>query len=116
MQRYIAIVVVLLCGLVHAFAQAHRSTPRSRSPHTTVKCSKRGTAIFAQAFSGPGYKAISIQSVACNGIATYTYPITFTYTPSAAGALATIATAVSTTAVTVTGTGSSGFLELEALQ
>ena len=116
MKRYIAIAVVLLCGLVHAFAQAHRSTPWSRSPHTTVKCSKRGTAIFAQAFSGPGYKAIFIQSVACNGTARYTYPIAFTYTPSADGALSAIASTISITAVTVTGTGSSGFLKLEALQ
>jgi hypothetical protein len=74
-----------------------------------VNCSISGTAIFAQTFSGPDYKAISIQSVACNGTATYTYPVAFTYTPSAAGALSTIATTVSTTAVTVTGTGSSGF-------
>ena len=115
MKRYIAIVALLLCGLVHAFAQAQRSAPWSGSPHTTVKCSTSGKAIFAQAFR-PGYKAIYIQSVACNGTASYTYPVAFTYTPSAAGNLSTIATTVSTTAVTVTGTGASGFLELEALQ
>jgi hypothetical protein len=116
MKRYIAIVLVLLCGLVHAFAQAHRSTPWSRSPHTTVNCSISGTAIFAQAFSVPDYSAISIQSVACHGTASYTYPVAFTYTPSASGALSAIAPTISTTAVTVTGTGSSGFLTLEALQ
>ena len=108
MKRYIAIVAVLLCGLVHAFAQANPSTPRAGSPHTTAKCSKRGKAIFAQAFR-PGYKAIYIQSVACNGTASYTYPVAFTYTPSAAGNLSTIATTVSTTAVTVTGTGPPAF-------
>ena len=116
MKRYIAIVVVLLCELVHAFAQANPSTPWSVANPTTVSCSTSGTAIFAQRFSGPDYKSISIQSVACKGTARYTYPIAFTYTPSADGTLSAIATTISTTAVTVTGTGSSGFLKLEALQ
>jgi hypothetical protein len=116
MKRYLAIVALLLCGLVHAFAQAHPSTPWLRSPYTTVKCSKRGTAIFAQLFAGPNYKAIFIHSVSCSGTASYTYPIAFTYTPSADGAKSAFATTISTTAVTITGDGTSGFLKLEALQ
>lgn len=86
------------------------------SAQTTVSCSTSGTAVFAQPFSGPDYSSISIQSVACNGTASYTYPNAFTYTPSASGAKSAFATTISTTAVTVTGDGTSGFLKLEALQ
>jgi hypothetical protein len=92
------------------------SSGLTAAPQTTVSCSTSGTAVFAQPFSGPSYSSISIQSVACNGTASYTYPNAFTYTPSAGGALSAIASSISTTAVTVTGTGSSGFLKLEALQ
>jgi hypothetical protein len=88
----------------------------SGSNQTTVNCSSSGTAVFAQPFSGPGYSSISIQSVACSGTASYTYPNAFTYTPSAGGAKSAFATTISTTAVTVTGDGTSGFLKLEALQ
>jgi hypothetical protein len=86
------------------------------SAQVPVSCSGGGTAIFAQPFSGPNYKAISIQSIACSGTASYTYPNSFTYTPSAGGAKSAFATTISTTAVTVTGDGTSGFLKLEALQ
>ena len=88
----------------------------SGSAQTTLNCSSSGTAVFAQPFSGPGYSSISIQSVACSGTASYTYPTVFTYTPSASGAKSAFATSISTTAVTVTGDGTSGFLKLEALQ
>lgn len=88
----------------------------SGSAQTTASCSTSGTAVFAQPFSGPGYSSISIQSVACHGTASYTYPNAFTYTPSAGGAKSAFATTISTTAVTVTGDGTSGFLKLEALQ
>jgi hypothetical protein len=88
----------------------------SGSAQTPVACSTSGTAFFAQPFSGPGYSSISIQSVACSGTASYTYPSAFTYTPSASGAKSAFATTISTTAVTVTGDGTSGFLKLEALQ
>lgn len=86
------------------------------SAQTPVTCSTSGTAIFGQPFSGPDYSAISVQSIACNGTASYTYPRAFTYTPSAGGAKSAFATTISTTAVTVTGDGTSGFLKLEALQ
>lgn len=92
------------------------SSGLSSAPQTPVACSASGTAIFAQPFSGPGYSAISIQSIACNGTASYTYPNAFTYAPSAGGAKSAFATTISTTAVTVTGDGTSGFLKLEALQ
>lgn len=88
----------------------------SGSAQTPVSCSTSGTAIFSQPFSGPGYSSISIQSIACSGTASYTYPNAFTYTPSAGGAKSAFATTISTTAVTVTGDGTSGFLRLEALQ
>lgn len=92
------------------------SSGLSSAPQTTVNCSTSGTAVFAQPFSGPSYSSISIQSVACHGTASYTFPNAFTYTPSAGGAKSAFATTISTTAVTVTGDGTSGFLKLEALQ
>jgi hypothetical protein len=83
---------------------------------TTVSCSTSGTAVFSETLQGVSDKKVLIHLAACNGTASYTYPVAFTNTPSVYGSnnvAASIATSVSTSAVTVTGAPSTGSLMIE---
>ncbi len=89
-------------------------TVKLKTDQTTVNCSTSGSVVFSQPFGGTGYKKIMIYLNACNGTASYTYPVAFTHAPQILSqTLAATAGSPSTSAVTITGTTHTGFVELD---
>lgn len=74
-----------------------------------------GSADFAQPFSSPAYKRVTVYMRGLVGTAIYTFPVPFLRTPQilsdSASRIATV-TLLSATAVTITGAGQTGFIEL----
>jgi len=80
---------------------------------TTVSCSTSGSVIFSEPAQGASSKQVNIYENACDGTASYTYPIAFTYTPQVLSQSLTTTASATTTAVTITGSTSTGFAELQ---
>ena len=86
------------------------------SPQTSVSCSTSGTAIFSQPLQGVTDKKVLIHLAACNGTATFNFPVAFVNTPGifpSSTVAAGLVTSLSASATTVTGSTSTGTIVLE---
>jgi hypothetical protein len=86
---------------------------------TTVNCATSGTAVFSQPLAGASDKKVLVHLAACNGNASYTYPVPFTNIPGIfasyglTAAMPGLIPSNTTTGVIVSGSTSTGTIVLE---